>query len=312
MENSLIFFRDLVVLVLCIALAGGANVGCADAESTSETAGWSVGRDAGADGRTNDVPEPRRIEAECGDLSVALTIPDRSRIQRAKECADSTHGRAESVARSPRRYPNLEQLALTVTDEVVAPSEVYARVALDVLAIRDAYPELRYVKYNTLRTRPNTRMPIEVRIDDELRNRIRGGRAPKKWNCLNTYYGYSWDEDLAEFGHGTGRTRGIYRPDDVLEDYEGLPGVKDTFSQDEPDYRGPRIVPTMCAEVRGDTYHYVITANAPPKPNAEEELIHFYFTSDAPGCIERRAAYPKLSDEPRPEWIRICPHLHEP
>lgn len=100
-----------------------------------------------------------------------------------KTCED-TPGTSAELAATPRPDPNLELLALTVTNTMTAREDVYQRIVADVSAIRAAEPALAHIRYWA----GHDGQTLSLVVSDATRRQIDEGRYDA-WNCLNKRYG---------------------------------------------------------------------------------------------------------------------------
>ena len=286
----------------------GGGLGCSDAKSGGVERAWDLGNgeeadvgetvsadvEVGADG-AGEVPVARSV---CGERTVKLAgVPDPKRVEAARDCEVAKAAPFERVKQSPRPYRNLEKLALTLTDEIVVPPELYGRVVLDVLAIREAYPAVEDTDFDW----PDSSKlndPFRVRKSDELHERIMEGNPPHEWTCLNAYYAV-WKPKDWIIGR---RSSGVYHMAKLAREYERIPGVERATVHDRPSHgdEEPSLPRSICAGIRaGGVYHYVIWGQV--------DLFHFRSTSA--GCIELLDRYDDEEDERKPEWFGICQYL---
>lgn len=215
-------------------------------------------------------------------------------------CGDVGHGTEAEIAATPRAEPNLELLALSLSDGLTADQAIYERVVRDVGAIREGHPDVADIAYFP----PHDGKGLLLTTTSEAADRIEAGDYVAEWDCLNEHY--EMQSVMVEpLGMSDAfvllQLDGLYDLTILAPDYAGLPGV---------DGAGPNLAggdgPTICAEIDGETYHYVFDDAGGDCPAGCTTHDYTYFTVAADGTIERVGSWSNDSAEARPDWVDIC------
>lgn len=166
-------------------------------------------------------------------------------------CRISYLDSAEAIGQSPRIDPNIEALAASIGDGVVAAPEDYDRLARDIYAIRSLFPEVASIRYFE---RYTSSMFIQFE-SLEMAQRA-ANRELVEWNCMAMHYRQGilgpryvhapllW---MANFF-------GVYEMSRLAAQYARLPGVQ---SASPVHYGGSG--PTICAIPDDESWRYVFT-----------------------------------------------------
>lgn len=297
--------------VVCIAVLVGAG-GCSNTGAEKEIDPWSFC--SGSADATEPSSAPTAT-ADCGDRTIPLGNPPCSEgLDRARSCELATVASPRLVASTPRPARNLEQLALQLTDRAVAPRDLYARVVLDVEAIREDHPSLSdSAQYNSSRAaKVGGNAVLELQTTHEFARMVHEGRSPSGLSCLNRYYGTrrtrarNWD-DAEKIPYVLIVTEGVYDMTQVAADYGRLDGVEGARPA-QVKRTGHEVTRYLCAERSDDGIRYVVQHRDSGMNTTTSR--HLFFSS-APGCVEKRDEHIKDSDAPRPEWWAICEKTYE-
>lgn len=211
------------------------------------------------------------------------------------DCGEDLASDAE-LAQTPRNDSNLEQLALVVTDAVVAAERDYERVVGDVTGIREMRPDLSDVDF-----RPTLGQGLILRADQGTIAAMQAGYYDA-WNCLNDRFG------LGEMSFGTDITgtpdrvrlafEGIYRISALAERYGELPNIE---SASEELLLGDGS--TICA-TRGDAdWHYVVDEGSGDCPAGCIHHDYSYFVTSVDGTVTPSGSWAIRSGDPTPAWV---------
>jgi hypothetical protein len=214
----------------------------------------------------------------------------------AEFCVSDLVSEAER-ALTPREDINLENLALTLSDGVVADQEVYERLVRDVGNIRMDYPEVESIAYYGA---GSTSVMLEV--DEDTLNDMEHGRY-SDWNCLNRIFRAD-HFDYIVFSSSTWvlvHFDGVYQQASVAEAYSALPKIASAESEG---VGGDG--PTICIAQDGDTWHYMFDDAGGDCPAGCTEHTYYYFQVEAGGGIT--TGDPWIIDgegepPPAPDWV---------
>lgn len=210
-------------------------------------------------------------------------------------CSGDVHGTPDEIASTPRSDPELELLALELSEQVVAPQSIYERVTRDISQIRESYDEVSGISYRP----PHDGKSLNVgAADAETERAIKNGNF-QEWECLNRHYE---KRDVRHLVEGTFNVelKGIYDMKLVARDYQKFEGLEYA----EPNFRGGD-GPTICGERRGDVYHYVFDdASGDCRSGCSNHHYH-YFSVDASGAVTEEGEWRDEQGNP-PDWVTIC------
>ncbi len=199
---------------------------------------------------------------------------------------------AEDIAATPLDDTDLEQLALCLSGEFIAPEAVYDRVVADVAGIRGLEPAITDVTTRFFQDSKSLVVQFDV---DTFPATIAGDYHG--WDCANALYGFgladSWDSIEAVVLE----SKGIYNVSYLVPVYEALPGIvlAETYSVDLDGS-------TIRGVIAEDGYHYVFEIGGGDCPSGCTEGEDFHFRSTAPGVVELVDTFSWNTNEAWPEW----------
>jgi len=198
---------------------------------------------------------------------------------------------AAEIALTPRENGFAEILALEASSTLVAPEDLYVRVAGELDVIFSAEPVTRMCK-------PRSEVPIDdVRVDftEAGWKKVVAGDY-HAWDCANAAYGGTpalnsqWHFATLSFGDK------VYRGELLEQEYEALPeasAMRDTYFLDDRD---------ACLEVHGDEHFYIFDDATGDCPSGC--MYHHYIGYQAsPGSAPTRLGSFDRDQDPEPEWF---------
>lgn len=250
----------------------------ADGEAPTDTARRDGGRDAT---ETSDSASDTRdtISTDGAD---------------AGQCGNVGHGTPSQIAKTPRSETNLERLALTLTDKVVAPQSIYDRVVRDVKQIRSNHSEVAGIDY----LGPHDGKTLIVKAADKQTKQAIDNGTFGEWSCLNRHYVEKSVDHLFDRTF-TLELKGIYDLKLVAGDYDALPSLEYAETN-----RRAGDGPTICASRSGDTYHYIFDEASGDCPSGCIDHEYWYFEVTVGGTISTQKYWDGSGD--RPSWMSNC------
>jgi hypothetical protein len=168
------------------------------------------------------------------------------------------------LAATPRVDPELENLALFMSDGVTAPQSVYDRVVADVAALRVEEPPF-VVNYAP----PYDPRALIVTLTPEAALAVRAGTY-HAWDCLNSWYRVDRVDPLSDQSVVL-RFRGLLDIPRIAGDYAVLPGIVRTDTNDYASLATP--LPeagALCGWAEGDTFYYFLRYPSPTRYYSSE------------------------------------------
>ncbi|MBN1606746.1 MAG: hypothetical protein JW940_08935 [Polyangiaceae bacterium] len=211
------------------------------------------------------------------------------------DCALAT---AEELAATPREDPNLEQLAASHSDGIVADQAVYDRVVRDITMIREEAEDISGIDYWP----PNDGKTLLLMVDAATFEAMQAD-SYADWDCLLDSYPV---DDIQYEEHTHDRyvvqivLRGIYRLDPIAAQFAELSGVSSAL----PDFfigDGP----TLCLTPSDSVWHYVFDQASGDCLAGCIAHSYTYFTVSSDGAtIERVGSWGTGSaSSPAPDWV---------
>jgi hypothetical protein len=184
---------------------------------------------------------------------------------------------AQELAQTPRKFEDLELLALKFSSGIVADQAVYDRIVRNVTSARSLRTELASIGF----TATNDGRTLLLTVDEPTAKAIQAGTYAA-WSCLNDAYGASEPHvDLIFNKNYVGVTlRGIYDLKRVGAQYAALPGIQAA----EPGIGGLD-GPTICLTRDAETWHYVFDDASGDCPSGCIDHVYTHFTSLPTGVV---------------------------
>lgn len=228
------------------AQGGGSGAGTGGAGGTG-TAGGGVAGSAGEGGSAG--------AGACDDY-VGLATP-------------------EEVALTPRADAGVELLAIRASNSLVAPQVVYERVARDLDAIRQAYPDVASISPRAHASVSDIRLILDRPYADQV---VAGSYTA--WDCLNDLYGLTSVTPPNGINLVTLSFAGRFHPTLLGDEYRMLLGVL---------YAGELGTPgdgdDIWIDSRGDAYHWIFSVGSGDCPSGCINHSYWGFTTNADGDI---------------------------
>jgi hypothetical protein len=265
----------------------------ADSDGDAGDASDTTGEDTVADTMvedSGDTTEPGP-DTEAGPD----TLPgDTGPAPDASACRGVGHGTPAQIASTPRSNTSLEMLALTLTQDVVAPQSIYDRVTRDVPKVKKQNSSLSNITHRPRHNGKSLLMQTTGQTAQEIKN-----GTYTDWDCLNQHY-VDQSHDVLNFTNAVKlELKGRYDLSIVGSDYAALPGIKNAgpnqFGGDGS---------TICADRNGDTYHYVFVEGWGDCPSGCIHHNYWYYTVDASGQVTKKGA--AMDPAQAPSWANIC------
>lgn len=263
------------------------DTGHSGADASADTS--NGGMDALAD---SSAPDPDGANPDSGSGPDAASVDTGGSVD-AGACQGAGHGTPQEIASTPRKNANLELLSLTLTNKVVAPTRIYKRVTRDVAKIKKKNSRLSSIKHRS----PHDGKTLLLDVSGQTQQAIQNGTYTD-WDCLNQHYVKKSHSTPSYGSYVKLELKGLYDVGIVGKDYEALRGIKNA---------GPnrRIGdgPTICAERKGDVYHYVFVDAWGDCPSGCINHKYWYYTVDGSGTVTKKG---ESSNNGNPSWAKIC------
>jgi len=226
-----------------------------------------------------------------------LKQTSKTSLSPGKECGLGTNS---EILATPREDYSLEMLAISMTDTITAPQDVYDRLTKDVPAMQDVLENkmdgsvMNYEgsKINHIPLRSGRTLTIGA--DTNTIQRMKNGTF-SEWECLASWYKLEHIRVL--FGSLVIATfHGAYNFKKISEEFKNLPGV--TFVEPDGMLGGGS---SVRGKIEGDTWHFVFEAAWGDCPSGCI-FSHFFYLTTKPGAdpIFVGSGTPGK----RPEWMK--------
>jgi hypothetical protein len=206
---------------------------------------------------------------------------------------------ADEIATTPRADKDLELLALTFSDGLVAEQPVYDRVVADVASIRAADPTLVGINHSDY----GGGTSVLVYFDDQqVAARVKAGTF-HEWDCLNQYYGakapLSWYSDGPSEYSVILDTKGLYNLTLLAQEYAKVPGVKKAQPFSGIGFAWEH--PAICATRDGQRYQYLFKNGY-----VHSTAAYSYYESEPGQAPVLQGTWSQSSGHSMPSWVYPC------
>lgn len=204
-------------------------------------------------------------------------------------------GTAEQLALTPRTDANLESLALSLSDGIMADDGIYRRLVRDIAAIRTVDPRMETIKYAA----PDNGMLL-VGPASSKQLLIKSGLYTE-WDCLNRHFrvtGVTFQSDLAIL-----QFNGMYNLNRLGLLYSGLKGVRYASPNARVEFENPASIYVM-PDTNG--WRYVFGGAQRCRAN-DIECGAYYFVVSPDGIVKHVEAWrtpPNNTPELEPYWLK--------
>jgi len=205
-------------------------------------------------------------------------------------------GTKSEILATPREDYSLEMLAISMTDTITAPQDVYDRLTKDVPAMQDVlenemdYDYVMNFEGSKINHRPGiTGSSLIIHADTITIQRMKNGTFGE-WECLASWYKLEHLDELFE-GFAIATFNGVYNLKKIAEEFMNLPGV--TFAGPDGTLGSGS---SVRGKIEGDTWHFVFEAAWGDCFSGCIDSYFFYLTTK-PGADP-------IFHRGRPEWMK--------
>lgn len=188
-----------------------------------------------------------------------------------KQCSSLiSNSTAAEINSTPRDDGNIELLALSMSDGVIADQAIYDRLIFDVPEIREKFSEVKDISYFP----KHDGKGILIKLEDEAFKAVKEGSFTE-WDCLNDHYGNKNISIIADsISAVLVELKGIYKTELIADEYQSLAGV--IHASDNSTVGDGS---TICVTPEDEIYHYVFEEASGDCPRGCTEHIYYYFTT---------------------------------
>ena len=196
---------------------------------------------------------------------------------------------AEILA-TPRANPNLEALAISMTNTLTAPQSVYDRLVTDIAAIQAEMTTIA-PSVATINYRPeDDGTSLNIGFDAATEAAVIAGTYTD-WDCPNQWY------EAQSMSHLRIIFEGVYNMPLLASEYATLPGMQ--YAERNGMFGGG---PTICGTIDGDTWHILMVNGYGDCPSGCINRDYYYFTTTSGTAPSYIGSWFNSSGTPAPAW----------